>query len=121
MKLYKGMIVFLIAQAIFISGCAIISHGRVKRITMSKVENIEIGVSTKEDIIKEFGRPQQTMYKPDGTEAYIYTHGVEKSVIIPFLISVGRAGGTSQTLKVIFQADTVIDYEFIVDERAMTK
>ena len=110
----------LMVSLFFINGCAIVSHGRMARIEHSQVDTIQIGSSTKEDIIKLLGKPQQIMHKPDGTEAFIYIHGIERSIGIPWLISWGRGGGTGQTLSVVFdQYGTVIDYEYTTDERGL--
>lgn len=108
-----------ITLVLLFSGCSIVSHGRLAKITHDQVDSIEVGVSTKEDIVKLLGKPQQIVYKPDNIEIYSYRHGVERSIGIPFIVSWGRAGGTGQTLTVSFQFDKVVDYEFVTDDRGM--
>jgi len=112
---------FLMISLFFISGCAIVSHGRMAKIKHSQVDAIEVDVSTKEDIVKMLGKPQKIVHKPNNIEVFIYVHGVERSLAIPFILSWGRASGTGQTLAVSFQYDKVIDYEFTTDERGMVE
>lgn len=118
-KFLPGLLL-LISLACCISGCAISSHGRMATIKRSQVDTIEIGVSTKKDIMELFGKPQQTIRKPNNIEVFVYIHGVEKTIGIPFLISWSRGSGTGQTLNIIFdQYGKVVDYEYITDERGM--
>lgn len=118
--------IFLIMAALIVlslvtNGCAIVSHGRIAKITYRHVDSIKVGVSTKEDIIELLGKPQKIVYKPNDIEVFVYSHGVERSIAIPFILSWGRVGGTGQTLTVTFQSGRVTDYEFITDERGIVE
>lgn len=120
----RNILLVLIISAHFfvISGCAIISHGRMSKIKANQVDSIQIGTTTKDDIIKLFGKPQQIIYKPGNVEIFVYIHGVEQSFIVPFLLmSVGRTSGKGQTFTVTLQEDAVIDYEYRTDERGMVE
>ena len=110
----------LIVSLFIITGCSIVSHGRLAKITHNHVDAIQVGVSTKEDIIKLLGKPQKVMHKSNKMEVFIYIHGIERSIGIPFLISWGRAGGTGQTLRISFdQYGVVMDYDYVTDDRGM--
>lgn len=104
-----------------LSGCAIISHGRMSKISLQQVKQIKIGESTKEDVIRILGKPQSIVYKPNDVEVYVYVHGIEQSVALSLLlISIGRGGGTGQTLSVTFDAEGVVmDYEYTRDSRGI--
>lgn len=93
------------------------SHGRIKSIAPEQVEAIQLNTTTKEDIIKELGEPQQKIYKPYGVEIYIYEHGLKKSIGIPFLITLGRSGGGGQKLMITFRDGIVVDYKYTIDQR----
>jgi len=96
-----------------------IFHGKMTRVKQSQIEQIQIGTTTREEIIKLLGKPQQFMYKPDGSEALVYMIGVERSFAIPFLLTIGRAGGSSQIFKVILKDGVVVDYELTTDDRGI--
>ncbi len=114
-------ILLLTINIVFIHGCAITSHGRMARIKPSQVDTIQVNVTTKEEILEKFGNPQKITSKPNGIDSFIYAGGVERHFGIPFMISFGRAGGSGQTLSIIFKDDIVIDYEFAVEQREMFK
>ena len=113
----KSCIILLSVVVLFANGCSTVSHGRMAKIYLEDLDIIEIGVSTKDDIIKAFGEPQKIIYRENDIESFIYTHGVERSVFIPFIISWGRAGGTGENLVINFAHDKAMNYEFIVDQR----
>lgn len=104
-----------------LSGCSFVSHGRYHSITRDQLEVIQINISSKDDIIKEFGEPQKIVYKRDGVEVYIYQHGNDKAIGIPFVIYIARAGGAGQILSITFKDDIVVDYEYVVDQRRILK
>jgi outer membrane protein assembly factor BamE (lipoprotein component of BamABCDE complex) len=113
-------IVALATALLFNTGCAIISHGRMGRIETGVVDALQIGITKREDVVKLLGKPQQVKYKPNKTEIFIYSHGVERSLGIPLIISWIRSSGTGQTLVITFdQYGVVTDYEYTTDEREM--
>ncbi len=112
---------FLLAAVFLVNGCAIISHGRFEAISEEQVDALKIGVSTKEEVIALLGKPQQIMRKPNEVEVLVYSHGFERNIAIPFLLSIGRAAGSGQNLKVIFKKGIVVDYEYITDDRQITQ
>ncbi|MBI2871476.1 MAG: hypothetical protein HYY14_07220 [Candidatus Omnitrophica bacterium] len=116
----KGYILLLFGF-VWVSGCSIASHGRLAEIHPHEVQRIVIGTSTKDDIVNLIGRPQQVIYKPSGTEVFVYRHGVEKVFGIPFLITWSRSGGSGQTLTVTFRDGVVVDYEYVTDERGLAR
>lgn len=99
------------------AGCSFISHGKLRSIERESIDRIEIGRTTTADVVREFGEPQQKTYKPGGVEVYIYQHGLERGVAIPFLITFGRSGGSGQRLQVFFKDDVVIDWDYTIDQR----
>ena len=103
------------------NGCAIVSHGRMAKIPSSQVNSIQVGVTTKEEILKKFGEPQKILTKPNGVEVFVYMGGVEQQIGIPFIISLGRTSGSGQTLTITFRDRVVVDYEFSIDQRGMLK
>ena len=111
----------LIGSAFLLSGCGIMFHGRSESISQSIVDTIRIGSTTKEQIVQMFGQPQQIAYRSGGEENYIYQHGVESSIGLPFLISIGRSGSGGQTLTISFEGGVVVDYTFTVDQRKMVQ
>lgn len=113
--------IILIAVAIlFLSGCAVVSQGRMAKIYLEDLEEIETGITTKDEIVEKFGQPQQIVYRENNIESYVYLHGIERRVFIPFVISWGRAGGTGENLIISFQYDKVLNYEFRIDQRYLT-
>jgi hypothetical protein len=111
-----------IAQTLFINGCSFVWHGRVKEIARTQVDESQIGVSNKENIIQLFGEPQKIVQKPNGVEHFVYIHGVEKAIGIPWILTVVRGGGAGQSLSVAFDKyGVVIDYEYTVDQRFLTR
>lgn len=111
-------VIVVLVVGVFLSGCSIASRGRMAKIERTQVDSIVVGESTKDDIVKLLGKPQQVRFKPNGTEIFVYMHGIEQSIGIPFIISLSRGGGSGQTLNVIFdQFGTVVDYDYTVDER----
>lgn len=114
------LIAFLAVILFSVNGCSIISHGRLNKITPGQVSTVKVGETTKEDVIKALGEPQSVIYKPNNMEVFVYVHGVERSIGIPFFITWGRAGGTGQVLSISFDRYGVVaDYEYKTDEREM--
>ena len=112
--------ILLMVSLFFISGCAITSSGRMSKIKRDQVDALRVGVSTKEDVIAMLGKPQKIVYKPNKVEVFVYVHGIERRIGIPFFISWSRGGGTGQKLNIVFdQYGTVIDYEYTTDERGL--
>lgn len=101
-------------------GCSIISHGRWSHIPESEVDTIHIGTTTKADILQQLGQPQAMMSKPNGIEVFVYSHGLERAIALPFIISLGRVGGSGETLSISFQQGVVVDYEYKIDQRPIT-
>ena len=110
-----------ILGAAFLCGCAIVSHGSFHDIKKDQVDFIQVGTTTEEDVLKHFGNPEQVIKKPNNVSVYIYSHGIERSIAIPFLISVGRAAGSGQRLSIYFKDGLVTDYEYMTDNRGITK
>lgn len=113
----KPCLLLLSLSLLFTNGCALISHGRSEKINLQDLDAIEIGITTKDNIKEMFEEPQKIIYRHNNIESFIYIHGVERSVYIPFALSLGRSGGTGENLIINFENNIVTSYEFVVDQR----
>lgn len=111
--------VFLIACLALGNGCTMMSHGRWSNIERTDVNKLRIGVTTEADVLASFGEPQRIVQRTDGLKILGYSHGLDRGLglSIPFLLSIGRTGGTGQTLNISFRGGVVSDYEYSVDQR----
>ena len=113
----KPWLILLSLFLLFNDGCAFVSHGRKDKIGLQDLDAIEIGITKKDDIIEMYGEPQKIIYRQNNIDSFIYIHGTERRVFIPFPISLGRSGGTGENLIINFQNNKVVNYELIVDQR----
>ena len=109
MNRVKSWLILICFCLIFANGCAVVSQGRMAKIYLEDLDGIEIGITTRDAIIEKFGEPQQIIYRHNDIESFVYTHGVERRVFIPFVVSWGRAGGTGENLIISFQHDKVMN------------
>jgi len=120
----KGKGFYLLAGCLvlfLVTGCSMISYGRFPSISFKDLDKIKAMETTKDDVVSMLGEPQKIIYKSDNIEVYIYIHSVNRSLAIPFLISLGRTASSGQNLVVTFQYDKVLDYEFTVDQAHMSR
>ena len=98
----------LIAAGMLLSGCAIksISHGTAIS-QMDATSKIQIGRSTKQDILLNFGEPSKVM---NNEKVFFYTWTRGSKIAI---LGVGSGNAHADTLVILFDArDIVKDYRF---------
>jgi len=83
---------------------------------MEQVEAIQVNITTKDEIIEIFGVPQQLTLTSTGAEIFTYIHATNRSIGVPFLVSVGRAGTSGERLSISFMDEVVVDYTLTIDQ-----
>lgn len=116
---FRNALLMFICLALF-SGCSSISSGRFQKLSAEDLEKIRVGVTTKQDILRTYGQPDTRMIKPNGIESYIYKRSVRRSLTTPFIIVLGRSSTEGESLKLVFKNNKVVDYEYKVDQGAIT-
>ncbi|MBI1840337.1 MAG: outer membrane protein assembly factor BamE [Verrucomicrobia bacterium] len=101
-------IICVTAAVLTLCGCA--SVGR--KIDQSKVDQIKQGVTTREEVRKLIGSPDQLIKTSDGVEMWIYSYFLvttKGSTFIPIIGAfAGGANTTSQSLSISFGADGIV-------------
>ncbi len=106
-----------LAAAAFLQGCSAVYFGRRAKITRQQVAALKVGASTRQDVLDRFGEPQQVTFKPEDVEVLVYAHGVQRGLVTPFFLQLGRAGGRGETLSITLKAGRLVDYAYSVDRK----
>jgi outer membrane protein assembly factor BamE (lipoprotein component of BamABCDE complex) len=103
-----------------LTGCAMMSQGTVLGIPDEAIESLRVGVTTKDEVIAQFGRPHRIMYHPSqGMEVFTYMSSFDRSLFVPFPVTLGRAAGSGKTVNITFVNDVVADYQYTIDQRGI--
>jgi len=102
---------------LLVTGCTVITTGH--RFDQKRISIIEIGTTTKQDVIRFFGPPDDVVYNHgEGAKVYIYKYLTNTTVGIPFvppiaLLTVGwtRLRGYEVNIMIDDDSGTVRNYE----------
>ncbi|MGE0526186.1 MAG: hypothetical protein AB7P49_03915 [Bdellovibrionales bacterium] len=104
------IIALLISMALLLPGCALIWQGH--DLDLEKVNKIQVGVTTEQDLIHMLGMPEGIVHKhSDGIKVFQYKDVNVLTVGIPFFFSLGRGRQRGLVMNVGMKDNRVVEIE----------
>ncbi len=101
------------AVAILMTGCASVGNDRLAGESQQTIsQKLEVGKTTKADVIQILGNPTSKMLDAKGDEQWMYVHSRASSDAVNYIPFMGLFGtstsGTTKQLTVIFDKSGVV-------------